>query len=228
MGNCNCDGTAHVIVDPDFGSEGFAERVQAEVDKIQPVQPKFEFKAWPKTTRLFREITVTEKLDGTNSAIQFDDDGDVAVQSRKRLITPDNDNYGFARWVHDNQLELFDTLGPGIHFGEFWGKGVQRNYGLDHRRFSLFNTAHWLDLEPRRFEGDAQKPTVVLDVVPILYQGVFSEWEIRDTARRLAENGSVAAPGFMNPEGVTVFNSQTRLVQKYTLDDNDDNKWKHE
>ena len=30
-----------------------------------------EFVEWPKTKRLFRDIVVTEKLDGTNSAIHL-------------------------------------------------------------------------------------------------------------------------------------------------------------
>jgi hypothetical protein len=183
---------------------------------------EFEFTAWPKTTRLYRDITVTEKIDGTNAAIHFDGEGNVAAQSRKRLITPENDNFGFARWAHENREDLFEALGPGTHFGEWWGKGIQRGYGLDHRRFSLFNTAKWLQ-GPHVFEDGTW-----LDSVPVLHRHTFSEVLIRIALHGLQSRGSVAAPGFMNPEGVCIFHSQTRLVQKVTLDNEDRGKWELE
>src|SRR5690242_15477805 len=105
-----------------------------------------EFEAFPKIPRLRRDMVVTEKIDGTNAAIGIkpagtfnfeegpdpaiiacvgvgDDDYVVYAQSRKRLITPDADNYGFARWVVDNAQTLALDLGPGLHFGEWWGHG---------------------------------------------------------------------------------------------------------
>lgn len=30
-----------------------------------------EFKAWPKIPRLFRDVIITEKIDGTNAAIHI-------------------------------------------------------------------------------------------------------------------------------------------------------------
>src|ERR1700744_5037408 len=94
-----------------------------------------EFKPWPKTPRYFRDITITEKIDGTNAAIGIQpvagsDYPMVYAQSRKRIITKDDDNYGFARWVYDNCETLVEDLGYGLHFGEWWGKGIQRSYGL--------------------------------------------------------------------------------------------------
>ena len=61
-----------------------------------------EFKAFPKIARLNREIVVTEKIDGTNSCVIVTEDGEVLAQSRNQFITPDKDNYGFARWVWNN------------------------------------------------------------------------------------------------------------------------------
>ncbi|MCJ7726507.1 MAG: hypothetical protein MUP76_09000, partial [Acidimicrobiia bacterium] len=46
-----------------------------------------------------------------------------------RWITPEVDNYGFARWVKDHEEELRTGLGAGLHFGEWWGQGIQRRYG---------------------------------------------------------------------------------------------------
>jgi hypothetical protein len=178
-----------------------------------------EFIAWPKTKRLFRDIVITEKIDGTNAAIHVDDSGRaVGAQSRNRLITPEADNYGFARWVYENAAILGPLLGSGVHFGEWWGSGIQRGYGVSGRRFSLFNT-------DRHGDVDADIGGVPVATVPVLYHGSFREDEIRSWLHTLADFGSVAAPGFDNPEGVCVYHTQTRSVFKMTLDNNDAGKW---
>jgi hypothetical protein len=145
---------------------------------------------------------------------------EVIAQSRKRLITPESDNYGFAAWVHTNAAELVATLGEGLHFGEWWGSGIQRRYGLTdgERRFSLFNTDKWRDV--RTCVGGVR-----VESVPVLYHGEFSEAEIKRWLKSLAQFGSVAAPGFPDPEGICVWHSQTRSVFKVTLDNNDRGKW---
>lgn len=80
--------------------------------------PKFQ--PFPKLSRLFREITITEKLDGTNSSIFIDENNQIFAASRNRWITPESDNFGFARWVETRKSELLE-LGPGHHFGEWVG-----------------------------------------------------------------------------------------------------------
>jgi len=76
-----------------------------------------EFKAWPKIPRIEnKKEYYTEKLDGTNACIIITEDGDFACQSRSRLITPEDDNYGFAAWAYENKNELL-KLEPGHHFG---------------------------------------------------------------------------------------------------------------
>lgn len=191
-----------------------------------------EFTAWPKTPRLFRNTVITEKIDGTNAAVVIEPyfyeepapacaavttvghaSYIVYAQSRKRIITPDADNYGFARWVWDNAETLIQDLGPGRHFGEWWGLGIQRRYDLDHKRFSLFNTGKW-EL--------AEFLTPNLDVVPVL--DVYSECDtnrVRRVMDALKEEGSVAAPGFMNPEGVCVYHSASNTVYKVLIENDD-------
>jgi hypothetical protein len=88
-----------------------------------------EFAEFPKMPRLAREIIITEKIDGTNGQIAFNEEGQMFVGSRSRWITPEMDNHGFARWAYENEAEL-RKLGPGRHFGEWWGSGIQRGYGL--------------------------------------------------------------------------------------------------
>jgi hypothetical protein len=166
-----------------------------------------EFKEWPKTPRLLRNITITEKIDGTNACVIVTDEGEIHVQSRKRLITPEQDNYGFARWATAHADELRE-LGPGYHFGEWWGLGIQRGYGLDEKRFSLFNTGRWQN----------QDPPACCHVVPILATADFSQAVIETTLDGLREDGSAAAPGFMDPEGVVVYLSAARQMFKVTLE----------
>ncbi|WP_282203907.1 RNA ligase family protein [Kitasatospora fiedleri] len=188
-----------------------------------------EFTAWPKTARLFRDVTITEKLDGTNAGIHISEDGQVVAQSRKRLLTPEADNYGFARWVADNAAELTYILGPGLHFGEWWGAGIQRRYGLTERRFSLFNVDRWFKADPGGTSmcARAEQSSLddVVDAVPVMYRGPFSESVIVRAMTNLREEGSFAVSGFMNPEGICVYHSQSRDVYKVTLDNNDRGKW---
>ncbi|MGP3750874.1 RNA ligase family protein [Streptomyces sp. IBSNAI001] len=189
-----------------------------------------DFREWPKTPRLFREIVITEKIDGTNAGLHISEDGQVVAQSRKRIITPDSDNYGFARWAADNAADLAHILGPGLHFGEWWGQGIQRRYGLEEKRFSLFNTARWWAVDEETsgsMNSRAEQTGLVgqVDAVPVLYEGPFSEEQITSALRDLKTDGSYAAPGFMNPEGICVYHSQTRSVFKVTLDANDAGKW---
>lgn len=104
---------------------------------------KPEFGSFAKIPRLSRTAIATEKIDGTNAQIWISDDGsEIAAGSRNRWITPEDDNYGFARWVQEHRDQLI-TLGPGRHYGEWWGSGIQRRYGLAEKRFSLFNVQRW-------------------------------------------------------------------------------------
>lgn len=205
-----------------------------------------EFQPWPKIARLNRDITITEKIDGTNAAVVIvpiadlphwrNEDGTlktlvdpdhsraiaitgelvVFAQSRTRFITPEQDNYGFAGWVLRNAEALVEILGAGTHFGEWWGSGIQRKYGLTgpDKRFSLFNTGRWATpAVPVEFDRIPE-----LHVVPILYRGLWDDWEIEKALDRLRDFGSVAAPGFARPEGIVVWHDAARQSFKVTLE----------
>jgi hypothetical protein len=162
---------------------------------------------FPKISRLSREMILTEKIDGTNGKIKVTDWGDVIAGSRNRWITPENDNQGFARWVAAHSDELRE-LGPGEHFGEWWGQGIQRGYGLKEKRFSLFNVSRWNDETP---------PPGCCYVVPTLHVGPFDTAKVDFVCDVLRTNGSVAAPGYANPEGVVVFHTASHTLFKKTL-----------
>lgn len=159
-------------------------------------------------------MIVTEKLDGTNAQVYVTDDGQVLAGSRSRWITPEDDNFGFARWVKEHEDELRTGLGFGQHFGEWWGAGIQRRYGLTEKRFSLFNVSRWTD--------DVRP--ACCGIVPTLYTGMFDTAAVDAALADLKQNGSKAAPGFMQPEGVVVFHVASGQLFKKTLDKNDGHK----
>lgn len=211
-----------------------------------------EFKGFPKMARLSRRVIITEKIDGTNAQIcitkhkqndLLDSDGciDAWVEgddlyfmyagSRTRWITPGNDNYGFAQWVMDNRREL-RKLGVGQHFGEWWGRGIQRNYGLQERRFSMFNVIRWcmhneepeiVSKNPNQIKYQNILPACC-DLVPILYDGIFDSLIVDRALYNLKNEGSVAKRGFMNPEGIVVFHEAGNIGFKKTLDNDDSPK----
>ena len=182
-----------------------------------------EFKPFPKMARFNRDIIITEKLDGTNAQIVIDDvtmlDGEyvlfekdglgIMAGSRSRYITPQQDNFGFAKWVKENAEELMG-LGVGQHFGEWWGKGIQRGYGMEERKFSLFNVSRWKDEHP-----------ACCDVVPTLYEGPMNQGIIDDKVADLIFHGSVAASGFMKPEGIIVFHTAANIGFKITCENDE-------
>lgn len=182
-----------------------------------------DFKEFPKLSRLSKDMIITEKIDGTNAQVVItmptafipadsvlathpDTHLVMLAGSRSRYITPEADNFGFARWVKEHATELFE-LGEGQHFGEWWGKGVQRGYGLSEKRFSLFNASRWAETRP-----------ACCHVVPILKQYTFSTTVVEETLAELAVIGSAAAPGFMQPEGVVVFHTASYTMFKKTFD----------
>lgn len=165
-----------------------------------------EFKKFRKIPRLSRDIVITEKLDGTNGQIYVPEDLDpsgVCVGSRNRWLSLETDNFGFCKWVHENMEELLQ-LGSGCHYGEWWGEGIQRGYGLKEKRFSLFNTSL------------IEVPSCC-SLVPVLYVGNFDTNEIDRCLSELEEGGSVAAPGFMSPEGICIYHTASCSYFKKTI-----------
>lgn len=195
---------------------------------------------FPKIARLSREVVITEKLDGTNAGVRIDaiindpvtgvelnlnqgieilrDDKPYLVRalSKNRVLVPacisgkkDTDNFGFAAWVMENAADLV-KLGEGTHFGEWWGRGIQRGYGLDHKRFSLFNVGLWA--------LGVASPPACCHVVPVIGVGMFSDTLVLEAMDSLALDGSRAAPGFKNPEGIIVYHTAAKTMFKKTFE----------
>lgn len=191
-----------------------------------------EFLRFPSIPRLSRECTITEKLDGACHQVAIDIDGEtLQLGSREMWLDGKSDSEGFWEWAHEHLDALF-TLGPGRHHGEWWGQGIGRGYGLQERRFSLYNTTRFClyGSAPKLLKSvkgvdvfqDMLPPCIGL--VPELYRGVFSTEAVDVCLEDLRVNGSRAVPGFMRPEGVVIYHIQGNCGFKKTLDKHDQHK----
>lgn len=209
-----------------------------------------EFKEWPKTPRLRKagSTIITEKIDGTNACVVIvptdeprweNNPGSISIhefegqlyslgaQSRKRLIYPMQDNSGFAQWVASNDRKLVELLGPGYHYGEWWGQGIQRRYGMKHKVFSLFNVGRWLLGRPEEDTAGwlEQAAEIHMDTVPIVYQGKFSDLAIDTSLAWLRREGSPAAlrwgAGFQPAEGIVLRHRELGGNLKVMLENDD-------
>lgn len=187
-----------------------------------------EFIEFPKIPRLSREIIITEKIDGTNAQILITEYGDIFTGSRTRWITPGDDNFGFAKWVQGNKQEIL-KLGPGRHFGEWWGNGIQRGYNLPDgdKRLSLFNASRWalhgsepqrIPMADPRIEKYQDLLPECVGLVPVLHRGLFNSEVIDSAIEYLKTHGSMASRGFMKPEGIVVFHVSGNVGFKKTIE----------
>lgn len=208
-------------------------------------ESEIKFEKWASIPRRSKErMTITEKIDGTNAAIvirpapygvgaeEYSNNSKVinvddvlyefAAQSRSRFIVPEDDNFGFARWVYANAEDLIRTLGFGSHYGEWWGQGIQRGYGLKEKRFSLFNAPRWQDAIGA-FEDTT--PVKGLRTVPILYVGPFVG-DGMDRAVETISKGSLASPDFTGKaEGVVVYLREANTSYKILTENDELHKW---
>ncbi len=96
----------------------------------------------------------TVKCHGTNASIGYDvSTGEIWVQSRSRIITPEDDNMGFASFVHANLDSIrcmFEDIEFGnmyndddtiIVFGEWCGGNIQKGVALSQlqKQFIIFD-----------------------------------------------------------------------------------------
>ena len=93
------------------------------------------------------------KLHGTNASVVFPEEGGFYCQARTHVITPQEDNAGFARWVDSNK-ELFTSLDKSglAVYGEWCGQGIQKGVAISQvpKQFVVFairhlETGRWLN-----------------------------------------------------------------------------------
>jgi hypothetical protein len=198
-----------------------------------------EFAKFSSIGRLYRDVTITEKIDGMNACIVIKElSGDdlyrnaltvvkgssyypdqrfaIGVQSRKQFLSVDNDIQGLAAWVYANALELVLALGPGYHYGEWWGRNINRSYHQKRNWFSLFNTKRWNKDNVGHIDG--------LLTVPVLYSGPYADWVNEMQLHRLETQGSFAAKEVdaraldFRAEGIVGWHTALDTYYKVTLD----------
>jgi hypothetical protein len=187
-----------------------------------------EFKSFEKIDTYRRvSMTITQKIHGSNAQISImpnmltsqtgeeqQDGWIVQAGSRNRFLYPEDDNYGFARFVKDNEIALIDFLGPGKHFGEWAGPGINSGEGLKEKTFVLFDV-------DRYDKTKALPPQTSL--VPVLFRGKIDHEIVEATMTQLKTHGSVLVPGFMRAEGIVVSIGGKRYKHVF---DSEETKWK--
>lgn len=116
-------------------------------------------------------FTGTVKLHGTNAGVGWDFQGPLIPQSRKRVITVDNDNAGFAKFVvaQEKQIkaimkkiaDLYPPENPSdvlFIYGEWCGKGIQAKVAIAELepRLVLFNAAYRTNIKDAQGESVKQ------------------------------------------------------------------------
>jgi hypothetical protein len=162
---------------------------EVQASKVRLSEQQITIQKWPSIEllhNLYRHFQILEvapqiqyrakiKLDGTNAGIQIFPNGTVVAQSRTKIITPQDDNSGFAKWVYQN-LDFFAQLAdtkPFTIFGEWCGKGIQSRTAIsqiDRKIFTVFaiQTQETSDSEAR-FEVDPETISDRLPAHPDIY-----------------------------------------------------------
>jgi hypothetical protein len=119
------------------------------------------------------------KLHGTNAAIQCHKDGTVVVQSRTNIITPGNDNAGFARWVSEQEgknatawSEVRNLGGSDmVIYGEWCGPTIQKGVALaqlPNKIFAVF-AARSMETDSDRLIIEPAELAKIVNLVPDTY-----------------------------------------------------------
>lgn len=163
------------------------------------IMPEMKYKIIPRFHSLILAWNDLTFIKDTNVTLALSEivsiDNTYAKQSRSKI------RYDIE--VEDNHNFFANNLL--VH-----NSGIQRKYNLPkgEKRFSLFNVSRWQDPDIR--------PSCC-HVVPVLYQGLFDTTMCDAVLFNLKENGSRAAPGFMDPEGIVVYHTAGNVGFKKTI-----------
>lgn len=117
----------------------------------------------------------TVKLHGTNAGVSYNTKDGIWYQSRENIITPTQDNAGFAFFANGNEatfIEMFESLAKenGVDldnntitiYGEWAGASIQKNVGITNLPKSFF--IFGVKASPFEIEGlEKQAPAYWLD-----------------------------------------------------------------
>ena len=89
----------------------------------------------------------TVKLHGSNASVRFTPDDQIIPQSRNRVLSVGDDNFGFAAFVEKNKY-FFNSLAPRggdfTFYGEWCGGNIQPKVALEQleKHFVIFSMLH--------------------------------------------------------------------------------------
>ena len=183
---------------------------------------------------------ISEKIDGTNGLIEIQNKANnsntgsmiVKFGSRNRYISFSDDNAGFANFFRhyekkfknmakeiiassyneDSQTDEIPTENYPLRiYGEWFGKGIQRGYGLDDKYFmpfSSFYAEHMIK---------AGIPNIMMP--NIMYTGKFS-LEVVDNCMNCLTSGSFhnLITNYDNPEGIVIYFPKYNFRLKQTFE----------
>lgn len=121
------------------------------------------------------QIVIQEKLDGANASFKREGEK-VICFSRNTQLDKNNTLRGFYNWVQDN-IKVEDLVEDGIYFGE-WLVKHKLSYGENENKFYLFDiydeeTGRYISFDLVKY----QAKRLNLNLVPVLYEGVFQSIE---------------------------------------------------
>lgn len=189
---------------------------------------------------------VSFKLDGTNSSIWADTDGNIHCGSRTRELTLEEDNAGFMKWALSNDTEAVELrewclTHPNHHiFGE-WGVGrvgnLKKYTCAKDNKLYLFGACYSYDAV-----NDAGEPVVDwTSPASMLCDNILAKYMIpiieiqnptREKIAEIAENNHYLLPQDVTGEGVVINNPcfvnryGRYALAKYVLDEYKQNKSK--
>lgn len=171
---------------------------------------------------------ISEKIDGTNGLIEINETN-VRFGSRNRYISFSDDNAGFANFfrhyearfedvakdIITKEPESSDESYPLRIYGEWFGCGIQRGYGLKDKFFMPFSFFYGEKLI------EYQVPNVITP--NIMYTGKFSMEVVNTCMQQLKLNGSGVVKDYKQPEGIVIFFPKYNFRLKETFNGA---KWK--
>jgi len=178
-------------------------------DIINLPREELKYPSFPSIERIENiRCFINEKIDGTNGMIEITKDA-LRFGSRNTYLSSKEDNHGFYKFckeyitypVSDIIIRRLYPNNPPTYpvriYGEWFGKGIQRTYGLKARYFMPFNPYH---ADALTYCG---VPYIVYPAE--LYSGKFSVSQLELCMDDLKLRGSKVIEDYMNPEGVVIY-----------------------
>ena len=135
------------------------------------------------------------KLHGTNGGVQITPDGEVLPQGRRSLLSIQDDNAGFAKWVKSE--EPFFKSVRGIHpltiFGEWCGPGIQKGTAINQipkKIFAIFaiRIEDKMIVDPILIKERLVAPPESIRVIPWLKTTFVIDWNDREDTKIKADS----------------------------------------